>query len=292
MAFSQKLINVAFTLATGQFAGGGNTANLEGLRISARIDGPGGITGQTATVAIWGMPLTMMNQLSLVGNQIYTVSPQNTIKVTAGDSPQNMQLTFSGIIRSSFMDASRQPDICFRVEGAPGGAVNVQPATAGSSSSGQLDVVQKLQTLAGLANPPLEFVNHGVSATLRNQYLYGSVNYQIYKLARAAGIEVMIDRGKLIIWKAGTGPDSGITISSPNMVGYPTFSQSYIHVPIPFNPGIQNGQIVTVQSQITAACGKWQVNNFTHEIESNIPKGKWFTIVSGAPFSAQTPSSG
>ena len=289
MAFTQKLINVAFTLATGQFSGGGNTASLEGLRISARIDGPGGLTCQTASVAIWGMPLSMMNQLSLIGNQYLTVAPQNTISVTAGDSSSNMQLTFSGTIMSAFVDASSQPQVCFRVEAFPGGALNVQPTDA-SGTADQIDVAQKMQALASLANPKLEFENHGVSVTLRKQYLSGSVGNQIYALAQAAGIEAMIDRGQLSIWKSGQGPDSGVTIASPDMVGHPAFSQSYIYAKTLFNPAFRLGQIVTVQSEIQAACGKWQINRVTHDIESNIPKGKWFTTLCGTPFSAQTAS--
>ncbi len=289
MTFSRKLINVAFTLATGQFQGGGNTANLEGLRISARIDGPGGPSLQTASVAIWGMPLTMMNQLSLIGNQFMSTSPQNTLTITAGDNAQNMPTAFTGTIMSAFVDASSQPQICFRVEASPGGALSAQPGT-NVGYDGPMDVVQRLQSIAGQAN--LEFVNNGVSGTLSNQYLYGSPRDQILSIVRSIGAEMSLENGKLSIWKAGQGPDNNITIAAPDMVGYPAFSQAFIYAKTLFNPSLHLGQIVTVQSQIQAATGKWQINRVTHEIESNIPKGKWFTTICGTPQSASvTPSS-
>ena len=284
MSFSQKLINVAFTLATGQFAGGGNTANLEGLRISARIDGPGGAEGMNATVAIWGMPLTMMNQLSLIGQQFMSMTPQNTISISAGDDRSNLSLVFSGTIITAYVDAAAQPNICFRVEANPSAAINTIPAGNGQGYE-NLDVAQHLQQIAGKLEPKLEFENNGVNVILQKVYLDGSWGNQIQQLARWAGIEYEINRGKLSIWLLGKGP-SGATIAPPNMVGYPAFSQAYVYVKTLFDPNIRNSQIITVQSEIQPACGKWQVYHVTHEIESNIPKGKWFTTIGAMPVDA------
>ena len=287
MAFTQKLINIAFTLANGQFEGGGNTANLEGLRISARIDGSGGQSMQNATAAIWGMPLTLMNQLSMIGNKFFNVSPQNTISIMAGDSPSNMQLAFKGIIKSAFADASSQPQVAFRVDAMPGAAADVMPGNSGGVSGG-LDVAKKMNALATQAG--WNFENFGVNITLNKQYLWGSVLGQIRHLARIAPCEFSVDRDTLRIWVTGQGPSSSVTIAPPDMIGYPTFSQSYVFVKTLFNPDFRLGNIVTVQSQLTAATGKWQINHVTHEIESNIPKGKWFSTISGMPFTAQDPS--
>ena len=231
----------------------------------------------------------MMNQLSLIGNQWLSTTPQNSITITAGDSAQNMSTAFIGTIMSAFVDASSQPQICFRVDASPGGALSAQNGTSGGYD-GPMDVVQRLQAIAGQAN--LQFENNGVSGTLPNQYLYGSYRDQILAIVRAVGAEVSIENGKLSVWKPGQGPDNNITIAAPDMVGYPAFSQSYIYAKTLFNASLRLGQIVTVKSEIAGASGKWQINRVTHEIESNIPKGKWFTTICGTPQSAQvTPSS-
>lgn len=285
MAFAQKLINVRFSLATGQFQGGGNTADLTGLRISARIDGPGGMEGMTASVAIWGMPLQMMNQLSLVGQQFMAVTPQNTISITAGDTPSSLPLVYSGTIITACVDAGQMPNVCFRVESSLSSALNTIPVDA--QGFDPIDVAQYMQSLASQSTPKLDFENNGVNLKIPKVYLDGSVYTQIRSLARQAGIEYIIDRGKLSIWMLGQGP-TGATIEPPNMIGYPSFSQAYVYVKTLFDPTIRNGQIITIKSELTAACGRWQVYHVTHEIESQIPKGKWFTTIGAMPI---TPAS-
>jgi hypothetical protein len=49
-----------------------------------------------------------------------------------------------------------------------------------------------------------------------------------------------------------------------------------------FNPAIKTGTKITVQSELTPACGSWVAFHVIHEIESNIPKGKWLTEIEAA----------
>jgi hypothetical protein len=83
------------------------------------------------------------------------------------------------------------------------------------------------------------------------------------------------------MWDGKKGRSSGGVTLSPQtgMVGYPAFNQAGVVIRSIFNPTIKNGTVVTVQSAITPACGRWEVYSVTHEIESQIPKGKWFSII-------------
>jgi len=287
-------------MASGQFQGGGNSATFGALqsiagvaslqgdptipRISARIDGPGGMVGITLSMSIWGMPLSMMNQLSTVGKQ-YAYIYKNTITVMAGDAVSGMQLVFQGNITTAYVDAQSQPQVCFRVEAQPGAYANVQN-TPPTSVKGQADAAQLMQQLAGKAG--FQFQNYGVSTKLRNPYLWGAVGNQIKQLAQAGKFEHIIDRGKLSIWNANQGGPGNTLIAPPVMVGYPTFNQNSIYVRKVFDPTIQNMQKITVQSDLTPANGSWQVFHVTHEIESNMPKGKWFTIIGATPIMQET----
>lgn len=287
MTFTQRMINVSFSLANGNFQGGGNTANFSGLRISARIDGPGGMTGITLSMSIWGMSLSDMNQLSTVGQQ-FRYMYKNQVTVTAGDAIAGMQLVFQGNVTSAYVDAQSQPQVAFRVEAQPGAYLNVQ-STQPTSVKGQADVAQLMQQLAQQAG--LQFQNNGVNIKLRNPYLPGAIGNQIRTLAHMAGIEHIIDRGKLSIWMAGQATGNNIVISpQTGMVGYPTFNQNSIYVKTIFNPTIQNSQKITVQSDLTPACGTWQVFHVCHEIECQLPKGKWFSIIGATPLQSDVGS--
>jgi hypothetical protein len=96
MAFSPKLINVSFSLASGNFNGGGNTANISGLRVSCHIVANGGASQSQLELAIYGLPLSVMNALTTFGTQ-YNQQTKNQITVQAGDA-SGMSLVFIGNI--------------------------------------------------------------------------------------------------------------------------------------------------------------------------------------------------
>ena len=278
MSFVQRQIGVTFTLGTGQFQGGGNQANYTDLRVSARIEGPGGPLG-TAQVAIWGMSLSDMNQLSLIGKLYPQISGQNRITITAGDAGGTLATVFEGIILASFPDLSAQPQACFHVAAQGCAAINVANS-APTSFPGPVNVATSMQQLATKAG--LKFQNYGVSATLASQqYLEGSIGQQISKLAYVAKIEYLIDQGTLYIGMPGSGYGDAISIAEGvNMIGYPAFNQNQVLVGTLFNASLKTMTKINIQSSMTAAAGDWIVNKVTHEIESQMPKGKWFTRVS------------
>jgi hypothetical protein len=277
MTFVSRQINISFMGGAGIFKG--NT-DFTGLRISAHIDGPGGEDGMIASAAIWGMPLSTMNQLSIVGRQVWQAS-KNKVSIMAGDATSGMRLVFIGDITSAYVDAQSQPDVCFRIEARPNGYFNAANAAV-TSIKGQSEAGQVFQQLAQKCG--LGFQNYGVNAQLRNLYLPSSYGKQIKLLARMVGCEHIIDRGTLSVWKPGENKGGNTFLSrQTGMVGYPAFDQRNIIVRSIFNPEIRNPNTITVQSDITPACGTWHINHVTHEIESQMPNGKWFTTVLASP---------
>ena len=73
---------------------------------------------------------------------------------------------------------------------------------------------------------------------------------------------------------------------STGMRGYPAFTSSGIEVTTLFNPTLQYGGNIQVESQLTPACGTWNIYNLAHELESEIPSGKWFTTLSASKIAA------
>ncbi len=287
MAFIQRKITIQISFANGQFQGGGNSKTIAAAdgtdknapRISCHIDAPGGPAGSTMAAAIYGMSLSDMNQMSTVGKQLNYMS-QNTITVTAGDDQSGMSLVFKGIILFAFVDANAQPQVCLRLTARPGGYADAQtiPPTSIGGSADLATLMAKLANQGGFG-----FEGNGVNVKISRPYLWGSVGAQIQQLARAGGVEHIIDRGNLAIWSPGsTRGLAAVTLgptTDPVMIGYPAFSQAGVSCRSLFNPNIQNGAPLILQSSLTPACGKWTIIHPSHQIEANTPRGKWESAI-------------
>ena len=279
MSFTQKRLTANISLANGNFGGGGNSISLSGLRMSAVIDVAGGVSSGTMELAIYGLPLQTMNQLSTVGTQLDQQN-KNTISLHAGDeNNQPGELAFSGKIFNAYVDAQNMPQVCFRIVGMPGGGIDAVKPVDPISKSGTQDVAQLMSGIAGQMG--LQFENNGVNVKLRNPYYSGSAWTQATRLARHANIEMVVEKGTLAITPAGQPRQGGAILLSPQtgMVGYPAFRQAAVIVRTIFNPDIKvNGQC-TVQSDLTPANGTWFVYHYIAELDCLMPHGRWFQIV-------------
>ena len=297
MGFSKKRIDVTFTLAAAKdisgnvtsqptFAGGdSNSVTLSGYRTSVTITKAGGQYAQgQLQMRIYGMSLALMNQLSTLGKTpIYVEGPQkNYIAISAGDD-SGTSLIFQGSISQAFTDLGGSPEGVFEVSAFSllYEALMTVPAT---SYKGPVDAALVLQGLATQMGK--NFENNGVSVVLNNPYYHGSALSQVQDCIREAGIEWnQGDNGTIAIWPKG-GSRGGLVplLAAPDMVGYPYPSGGgFLGVRCVFNPQINFGGQVQVQSDITPANGTWSVQNLTHDIESEMPGGQWFTALTLAP---------
>lgn len=280
MSFTKKKINVQFTLANGSFGSGkNNTATITGLRVLANIVVTGGETQATAELAIYGLPLDMMNQLSVVGTQI-SASYKNSITVEAGDDESGMHLVFAGNIINAFVDANNMPQVCFRVSAAPGMYYAMKPVPP-LSIKGSADAAGMMQKIAGQMG--LGFENAGVTAKLANPYFGGTLLTQAKAIARHAGFDMFIDKNTMAIVPPKKSRSGGAVLVSPEtgMVGYPQFNQAAIIVTALYSPEYKIGGEIKVESALTAANATWKIFYMEHHLESEVPKGQWFTVMKG-----------
>lgn len=279
MAFSQKLITTSFSLGQGSFGpSGGNSFTAENLRTVCRIGKWGGASTGTMELAIYGMPLSVMNQLSTVGTQ-YQFVGQNNVTVSAGDAT-SMGLVFQGTITAAYVDARGMPEVAFRVSaqaGAQQAATPAQPTTR-QGSSDAATVMGNLAQQMGFS-----FENNSVSKQITNLYLWGDLRTQAKELAEAAGIEWVIDNGTLAIWNPGLSRQSTggapLISAQTGMVGYPTFDSAAVIVTTLFDPIIKPGGSIQIQSDLTPACGTWGVNSIDLALDSMVPHGSWFEVI-------------
>jgi hypothetical protein len=287
--FDQKILQAQFSLSSGVFSGGANTSTVtafssgggqelqSGLRMSAIIEVVGGQAQGTLRLAIYGLPLQQMNQLTTLGTQLWQ-QVRNTITIQAGTATTGLSIVFKGLIYNAYMDAQAMPQVCFRLEGTACGGYDAVKPVAPVSFSGSKDVAEMLQQLAGQMG--LQFENNGVSTKLMNPYYPGNAWTQALRMAKHAGVDMVIDKGTMAIMPAGKSRNGGgATVAPPKMVGYPTFRESGLIVKSIWDPAYSPSQTITVQSSVTPACGTWVVNKLTHELDTLVPHGKWFTTM-------------
>jgi hypothetical protein len=201
-----------------------------------------------------------MNQLTTLGTQLWQYQGKNTITVQAGTATTGLSVVFKGLIYNAYMDAQSMPQVCFRLEGTACGGYDAVKPVAPVSFSGSKDVTEMLQQLAGQMG--LQFENNGVSTKLMNPYYPGNAWTQALRIAKHAGVD-----------------GGGTTVAPPKMVGYPTFREAGLIVKSIWDPAYRTSQTITVQSSVTPACGTWLVNKLTHELDTLVPQGKWFTTM-------------
>lgn len=287
MAFSQKLINVQFNLANGSFGSGkNNTATITGARVSCHITNTGGASNSNMEMAIFGLPLSMMNQLSTVGTQAYKMY-KNSVTVEAGDA-SGMTLVFGGEIFSAFVDAQAMPQVCFRVMAAPGAFEAIKPATP-LSIRGSADVAGMMQGLASQMG--YGFENAGVNLKLANPYYAGTAWKQAITIAKHAGIDMIVDRNVMAIVPPDKAREGEAVLMSPQtgMIGYPAFNQANVLIRALFNPSVKYLGAIEVKSDLTPANGKWKVNRLEYQLESMIPNGRWEMMMEAVQIGPTTP---
>lgn len=277
MAFARKFINVTIQLQNGGLNGGVNKATVKGHRVAVAIEQNGSPDAGKATCSIYGLPLSLMNQLTQLPYMSEAVG-NNSIQIEAGEEGGSAKKAFSGTIFAAFADI-HAPIAALRIDAMAGLYNAVAPAKP-TTAQGSKDVAQLMGLIAKQGQLTLE--NNGVNCKVRDQYLPGSNRQQMKRLAEAAGINWLIENDTLAIWpKNGSRRSSTPTVSkSTGMVGYPRYTASGIEVVTTWNPDLIYGGSVKVESDLTPACGTWYIVNIAHELESETPNGKWFTILS------------
>lgn len=299
---TERLLKATFTLASGKtfVESGSSTVVVEGLRMRAKIEGAGGVQMTTLSLEIFGLSLSIMNQLSTLG-MLVTVNDgfivqRNSVSLEAGDST-GMGEIFSGSITACWTQFTAMPDVSMLVQsqaGLDGAVASTQPTTYGDD----VDVATAMGAVAKTMGLTLE--NNGVDAKLPPSYFSGSPREQANAIAKAAGIRWLVDKKNLAIWPAsGARSGDAVVISkATGMVGYPEYTVQGIKVTTLFNPSLKLGAKVQVVSELfdpknnpqgQPANGIWNIYKLGYDLASKDPKGPWFSHIEASNPTFPTP---
>jgi hypothetical protein len=283
-SFVQRRIDVTFTRTSGTFTQSGtNTVTLSGLRTSAIISNVGGQAQGSLDLRIYGMTQTMMNDLTLVSGTPVNVNVGNVVTVAAGNDGAGLATVYQGTIAGSFADYTEAPNVSFRVLGIQtlDAALRSVPP---SSYRGGADVAVIMANFAKLLGMPFE--NGGVSGIfLSNPYFSGSLLSQAEACRDAAGINMVIDRGRLAIWPKGGSRGGEIPLISPQtgLIGYPARTSTGVIFDTVFNPALNFGAKVQIESSVYQTSGTWVITQLNHRLDAMVPGGVWTSHVDTWP---------
>jgi hypothetical protein len=281
MAFAQRVINFSFS----------NGISVSGLRSSVSITIQGQNNTTACNVRIWGLPLSITNQLSTLSYTLRKPGSQTiSINASAYES-ENLSLTFKGYIRDAYADIQGAPDAPFHVTADTTGSPAVANTPPNSYNQSSVQASQIFQTLANQAG--FHFENNNITSVLRYPYFWGSWKAQLQQLAEAANCSFICESGVLAAWPTGKNRASaGNPTISPQtgMVGYPAAiaGTGRMKVRTIYNPGFKYNQNVTVQSSIKPANGNWNICSITHDLETLKFKGQWYTTLELQPIAANS----
>lgn len=258
------------------------TFQLEGLRVEARVDNPGGSQSWgTLNARIFGLRTEILNTFTMVAGKVIGQT-NNRVIVEAGDDMSGMSRIFDGNIWFAAQNLQGAPDVCLELVGISAMFERIAPA-APNSYKGSFDVATAIEGLTKSIG--FAFENSGVTVKLRDHYASGSIIDQIYDLARSAGIMCSIDNRTVAIWpNGGSRSDRIIKVNKDTgLVGYPTISSNGTAIRTVFNPAINISAKIDLESVITPVNGRWYCQTVTHELASLVPDGPWYTVATLTP---------
>lgn len=274
------------------FDNGADKLTLDGLRSVASIQsilGGSSASSGHALLQLWGMKPSDMAQLSTLG---FNPDKWNKNRITVFaydlDNTNGKVEVFSGGIFGARINYNTMPDVSLELDCWE--AINEQlQAVPGTSVQGQGDVATMLQGICAACDPPVTFVNKGVSAQLANPAYSGDPFHQMTTMCCDAAVPHTLAGGKLTIWQRDTNVDDTVIETSPDkgMVGYPEYTSMGIDVTMEFNSAVQRGrqlQILPTNTDnplpIPGVPGTYWINVVEHELSSQMPGGPWFTRAS------------
>lgn len=274
--FTNKIIKVQLTLQYGKFGNGTNSVTIDSLPIKVEIKRAGLPALDDAKITILGLSRELMESITFLNYRNLFVN-MNKIDVFAGDE-NGLDLVFSGEITSAIPNFNNAPSINMEIKAITGYSSNIK-AVPPLSVQGNIPVSQLCEKIAKESG--FDFRNKGVNIIASNPYLKGSNIAKLKTLSQNYKFGMTIENNIVTIYPSdGSSAQLVLSISGQNgLIGYPSFTQNGIDCKVMFAPTVSIGQKIEIKSVIPKVTGTWWVYSLSHNIEANIPNGRWETDI-------------
>ena len=252
VSYTKKALQIDIELNNGL------TKSFTGLACKVSVQKLGLPDKNKASISIMGLSYDDMAAATTIAQQPFMFA-RNHIAIWAGEQGQSLTRIFSGNISNAWADFNTAPDPTMKIEAMTGGFASLmsQAPMATSGETKAADVVQQMAATSGFS-----FKNQGVDSALSNTVLSGSPIEKAKAAADQVGDDLIIDDEEMILLPKGeTRQTAGGTIlvsPTTGMIGYPTFGNMTLSFKCFFNPSIQRGGLVQVESIVPKASGEWR----------------------------------
>ena len=272
-----KTIKTTIILGEGEFEGGGNTKIIEGLATTVQVTKAGLPEKNSAEVRIQGLKLSDMEQLTFL-SFLPGEYRKNHILIEAGDKGGELSVVFKGDITAASADFSTAPDVTMKFNALTAGW-SVLIADSPKSVQGEAtaeSLISQFATQAGF-----NFVNNGVTESVKNATFNGSPVQKAQQVADEVGCELLMDDETWTIqpWGKPRG-DAVLLKADSGLIGYPSFTQDGISCECFYNPRLQLGGQIKIESIVPRASGYWKITKLSHDIAA-YTNGRWASRIDG-----------
>lgn len=285
VSFQRRNLRLTFQLATGTFTQEGSPDNLviEGFRVNAEINAPGGYEFATCRLRVHGLERFVMERLTVINYQNLDFM-RNSVQIEATDDNGQFASIFLGEIYYAQPDYQGAPDVPFVIE-ARSGLIGSLAATPSASYRGPQKISAIMERLAKELNVRLE--NNGVDETVTDMTLVGSPLHKVQTLAATNRIQFwyLPEEGVLAIAPPGVARKSEPVVYDFNngVVGWPSKTHNGIIFTALFNPAAFHGCKILMESEVSSCNGEWYIISMSHHLDSETPGGAWFTHFNATP---------
>ena len=282
-SFTRKQIRIGLALYKGEQK---RTLVYEGIETHVSIEKPGEPDENKANVEMYNLSMDAMRDMTTLSFKPLQ-SKNNLIVIFAGDETSGMSQCFAGEIQTAYADFSGAPTIKMHIEAAAGSypSLKASPPIAVKGSQSAASLIEQFAKESGYT-----FLNNGVSASVKNAVLNGDPVSKMRTVAGMVGCELIIDDNVVKIQPFDRGLDQGNAVlmsKDSGMLGYPTFTSEGIKLRCLYNPDLQLGGMIKVDSVVPGAEGVWKISKLSHSLVANSPSpGDWFSEVEASPLDA------
>lgn len=234
----------------------------------AKIDKKGSPDLPEAEVVIKGLSLDTMEQLTSL-TFLKNARQNNILVVEAGYTEGTVAQIFRGEITKATADFNNAPEVEFTINSKSGSYPSIIPQSP-ISVQGQQPAAEIIEQLAKQIGYNVE--TNGITTSISNMYVQGSPIQKIKNIANAINADLIIDDNTIVIMPRGQARKNSITpvlSAETGLIGYPTLTDDGVQVICFFNPEIQIGSCVKIDTIVPKAKGTWKVTEVNHELEVN-----------------------
>lgn len=283
-SFTRKQIRVGVALYKDEQK---RTLVYEGIETHVSIEKPGEPDQNKATVEMYNLSMDAMRDMTTLSFRPLQTK-KNLIVIFAGDETNGMSQCFAGEIDTAYADFSGAPTIKMHIEAAAGSypSLKASPPIAVKGAQSAASLIEQFAKESGYS-----FLNNGVTASVKNAVLNGSPIQKARTVAGMVGCELIVDDNVVKIQPYDKGLDEGNAVlmsKDSGMLGYPTFTSEGISLKCLYNPDLQLGGMIEVDTVVPGAKGSWKITKLSHSLVANaVSAGDWFSSIEASPLDAE-----